>query len=31
MNAEYTLNNIKAWCKTNSGDEQIWSNKGTTY
>lgn len=31
MNAEYTLTQLKIWCKAQSGDEQIWTNKGTTY
>ena len=31
MSAEYTLTQIKVWCVTQSGDEQIWTNKGTTY
>jgi len=31
MTAEHTLTNIKVWCITQSGDEQIWTNKGTTY
>ena len=31
MNAEYTLTQIKVWCIKQSGDEQIWTNKGTTY
>lgn len=31
MNAEYTLTQIKVFCIKDSGDEQIWTNKGTTY
>ena len=31
MNAEYTLTQIKVYCIKDSGDEQIWTNKGTTY
>ena len=31
MNAEYTLTQLKNWCSTQSGNEQIWSNKGTKY
>lgn len=31
MNAEHTLTEIKVWCINQSGDEQIWTNKGTTY
>ena len=31
MNAEQTLLNIKQHCLADSGDEQIWTNKGTTY
>ena len=31
MNAEHTLTSIKQFCKTNSSDEQVWTNKGTTY
>jgi hypothetical protein len=31
MSAEHTLTQIKIWCITQSGDEQIWTNKGTTY
>ena len=31
MNAEYTLTQLKLWCIAQSGDEQIWTNKGTTY
>lgn len=31
MNAEYTLLNVKQHCLSSSGDEQIWTNKGTTY
>lgn len=31
MNAEYTLTQLKLWCTAQSGDEQIWTNKGTTY
>lgn len=31
MNAEYTLTKVKQHCLADSGDEQIWSNKGTTY
>lgn len=31
MNAEQTLLNIKQHCLALSGDEQVWTNKGTTY
>jgi len=31
MNAETTLINVKQYCLSNSKDEQIWTNKGTTY
>lgn len=31
MDAEHTLLNIKQHCLSSSGDEQIWTNKGTTY
>lgn len=31
MNSEQTLDAVKKFCKANSGDEQIWENKGTTY
>ena len=31
MNSENTLINVKKFCLTNSGDEQMWTNKGTTY
>lgn len=31
MNAEYTLTQLKVWCLDKSGNEQIWTNKGTTY
>jgi len=31
MNSENTLINVKKFCLTNSGDEQMWANKGTTY
>ena len=31
MNAEYTLTQLKTWCINQSGDEQTWINKGTTY
>lgn len=31
MNAEHTIINIKHFCLSSSGDEQIWENKGTTY
>jgi hypothetical protein len=31
MLAEQTLNKVKQYCLTNSGDEQIWTNKGTKY
>jgi hypothetical protein len=31
MNAENTLTQLKIWCIKQSGDEQIWTNKGTTY
>ena len=30
-NSEYTLTNVKQHCLADSGDEQIWTNKGTTY
>jgi hypothetical protein len=30
-NAEHTLTQIKLFCINQSGDEQIWTNKGTTY
>lgn len=31
MNAEHTVTALKSFCKANSGDEQKWENKGTTY
>lgn len=31
MNAEHTVTALKSFCKSNSGDEQMWENKGTTY
>jgi hypothetical protein len=31
MSSEHTLTQIKVWCINQSGDEQIWTNKGTTY
>lgn len=31
MNAETTLLKVKQFCLTNSNDEQVWTNKGTTY
>lgn len=31
MTAEYTLTQLKLWCIDQSGNEQIWINKGTTY
>lgn len=31
MNAENTLTRVKVWCIKQSGDEQVWTNKGTTY
>ena len=31
MLAEHTLRAIKDFCMKSSGDEQIWTNKGTTY
>jgi len=31
MLAEQTLDNVKKYCKADSGDEQIWTNKGTKY
>jgi hypothetical protein len=31
MNAEHTVTALKSFCKANSGDEQMWENKGTTY
>ena len=31
MLAEHTLTQIKVWCIAQSGDEQIWTNKDTTY
>ena len=30
-NAEHTLTQLKLWCIAQSKDEQIWTNKGTTY
>ncbi len=31
MNAEHTIINIKQFCLADSGNEQMWQNKGTTY
>lgn len=31
MNAENTITQLKLWCITQTGNEQIWENKGTTY
>lgn len=31
MNAENTLLKIKQFCLSSSGNEQIWTNKSTTY
>lgn len=31
MSAEYTLTQLKLWCIAQSKDEQVWTNKGTTY
>jgi hypothetical protein len=31
MDAEHTLTQLKIWCVGQSGNEQVWSNKGTTY
>ena len=31
MNAEYTLTQLKLFCINQSKDEQVWTNKGTTY
>lgn len=31
MNAEYTLTQLKLWCIAQSGNEQVWTNKNTTY
>lgn len=31
MNAEYTLTQLKLWCIDQSGNDQIWKNKDTTY
>ena len=31
MSAEHTLTQIKVWCIKQSKDEQIWTNKDTTY
>jgi len=31
MNAEYTLTQLKLWCIDQSGNEQVWTNKGTNY
>jgi hypothetical protein len=31
MNTEHTLTQLKLWCIDQSGDEQTWTNKGTTY
>ena len=31
MNAENTITQLKLWCIAQTGNEQIWENKGTTY
>jgi hypothetical protein len=31
MNAENVINEVKKYCKANSGDEQIWSGNKATY
>lgn len=31
MNAENTITQLKLWCINQTGNEQIWENKGTTY
>ena len=31
MNPQHTVTAIKEFCKKNSGDEQIWTNKDTQY
>lgn len=31
MNVDHTLDALKSFCKSNSGDEQMWKNKDTTY
>jgi hypothetical protein len=31
MNAETTLIKVKQFCLADSKDEQVWTNKGTTY
>jgi hypothetical protein len=31
MNAENTITKLKLWCIAQSGNEQTWINKGTTY
>ena len=31
MNAEYTLTQLKNWCRAQSKDDQVWFNKDTTY
>lgn len=31
MTANHTLTELRKWCKTQTGDEQTWSNKGSTY
>ncbi len=31
MNAEHTITQLKLWCIDQSGNEQVWTNKGTTY
>ena len=31
MNPEQTILKLKQFCIAQSGDEQIWTNKGTTY
>jgi hypothetical protein len=30
-NADHTLIKVKQHCLADSGDEQVWTNKGTTY
>ena len=31
MNAENTVTQLKLWCIAQTGNEQIWTNKDTTY
>ncbi len=31
MSTDTVIKNLSNFCKTNSGDPQIWVNKGTTY